>query len=113
LCRQGTIDETVMKPKLALGSRAFWLRQMRQWHWISAAVCLVGMLAFAVTGITLNHASKIESNPVTETVTQILPPELLRELKSLASAGKGPLPAGVADWLAQRTPARVAGRTPE
>jgi hypothetical protein len=34
-------------------------------------------------------------------------------LKSLASAGKGPLPAGVADWLAQRTPARVAGRTPE
>jgi hypothetical protein len=102
-----------MKPKLALGSRAFWLRQMRQWHWISAAVCLVGMLAFAVTGITLNHASKIESKPVTETVTQVLPPELLRELKSLASARNGPLPAGVADWLAQRTPARVAGRAPE
>jgi hypothetical protein len=113
LCRQGTIDETVMKPKLALGSRAFWLRQLRQWHWISAAVCLIGMLVFAATGITLNHAAKIESKPVTETVTQILPPELLGQLKSLASAGNAALPAGVTDWLAQHTPARVAGRTPE
>ena len=31
----------------------FWLKQMRQWHWISAAICLIGMLLFAVTGITL------------------------------------------------------------
>ena len=49
-----------MKLTLAFGSRAFWLRQMRQWHWISAAICLIGMLLFAVTGITLNHAGKIE-----------------------------------------------------
>ena len=32
---------------------------LRQWHWISSAVCLVGMLLFAVTGITLNHAHQI------------------------------------------------------
>ena len=53
-----------MKSKLTLGSRAFWLRQMRQWHWISAAVCLIGMLLFAVTGITLNHSGTIEARPV-------------------------------------------------
>jgi hypothetical protein len=40
-----------MKSKWSLGSRAFWLRQMRQWHWISAAICLIGMLLFAATGI--------------------------------------------------------------
>jgi hypothetical protein len=38
-----------MKFRLTLGSRAFWLRQMRQWHWISAAICLIGIDA-AVRG---------------------------------------------------------------
>ena len=38
-----------MHGSLPLKSRAFWLRQMRQWHWISAAVCLIGMLVFALT----------------------------------------------------------------
>ena len=52
-----------MHGSLPLKSRAFWLRQMRQWHWISAAVCLIGMLAFALTGITLNHAGQIEAKP--------------------------------------------------
>ncbi|NIV36045.1 MAG: hypothetical protein GWN58_43325, partial [Anaerolineae bacterium] len=33
-----------------------WLGTLRQWHWISSALCLVGMLLFSVTGITLNHA---------------------------------------------------------
>src|SRR5690606_6670340 len=42
-----------------------WAKQVRQWHWISSAICLVGMLGFAVTGITLNHAGAIESAPVT------------------------------------------------
>nr|MBP6216900.1 PepSY-associated TM helix domain-containing protein [Luteimonas sp.] len=26
--------------------RGFWLRTLHQWHWISSAVCLVGMLLF-------------------------------------------------------------------
>ena len=30
--------------------RGYWLRTLHQWHWISAAVCLVGMLLFSVTG---------------------------------------------------------------
>src|SRR5690606_16470761 len=44
-------------------NRAFWLRQLHQWHWISSAICLVGMLLFAVTGVTLNHAAEIEARP--------------------------------------------------
>ena len=41
--------------------RGFWLRTLHQWHWISSAICLLGMLLFTITGITLNHASRIEA----------------------------------------------------
>ena len=37
----------------------FSLGNVRQWHWISAAICIVGMLFFSWTGITLNHAADI------------------------------------------------------
>ncbi|MZE43442.1 hypothetical protein GTY49_10850, partial [Streptomyces sp. SID5477] len=47
------------------GARSFWLKQLHSWHWISAAVSLVGMILFAVTGITLNHAASIPAEPVT------------------------------------------------
>ena len=30
--------------------RAYWLKTLHQWHWISSAICLLGMLLFAVTG---------------------------------------------------------------
>ena len=54
------------KPKAALnGARSFWLKQLHSWHWISAAVSLTGMILFAVTGITLNHAASIPGDPVT------------------------------------------------
>ena len=43
--------------------RAFWLKHLHQWHWISSAICLIGMLLFAVTGFTLNHAAQIEASP--------------------------------------------------
>ncbi|OYW87747.1 MAG: hypothetical protein B7Z22_03835, partial [Hyphomonas sp. 32-62-5] len=46
---------------------AFWKRQARTWHWMSGAICLIGMLLFALTGITLNHAHQIPAKPkVTE-----------------------------------------------
>jgi hypothetical protein len=44
-------------------SRAVWLKHLHQWHWISSAMCLLGMFLFAITGITLNHASQIEAKP--------------------------------------------------
>ena len=47
--------------------RAWWMKQLRTWHWISGALCLVAMLLFAVTGITLNHAAQIEGKPAVVT----------------------------------------------
>ncbi len=41
----------------------FWRIQLRQWHWISSALCLSGLLLFAVTGFTLNHAAGMEAKP--------------------------------------------------
>ena len=47
--------------------RAFFLRQLYQWHWISSGLCLIGMVLFAVTGITLNHAGHMEASPAVVT----------------------------------------------
>lgn len=92
--------------------RGFWLRTLHQWHWISSAVCLIGMLLFAVTGITLNHASKIEGDPRTDTRTLTLPAPLLGALAKQAD-GNAPLPARVADWLETQLPVSVGTRSAE
>jgi uncharacterized protein len=78
--------------------RGFWLRTLHQWHWISSAVCLIGMLLFAATGLTLNHARSIEAKPVVTTRMLELPAPQLRALGTRED-GQAPLPAGVADWL--------------
>ncbi len=78
--------------------RGFWLRTLHQWHWISSAVCLVGMLLFAITGITLNHAAKIEGAPRVDNRTMTLPPALLASLGT-HEEGNAALPEAVADWL--------------
>ena len=46
-------------------SRGWWLKQFHNWHWMSAALSMIGMLLFAATGITLNHAGSIGATPVT------------------------------------------------
>lgn len=102
-----------MKSKLTLGSRAFWLRQMRQWHWISAAVCLIGMLLFAVTGITLNHSGKIEARPVVSERTATMPVQLVESLKGLAVAGKATVPDHVAGWVSNTLRVDIMGREAE
>ncbi|MES5815857.1 PepSY-associated TM helix domain-containing protein [Pseudoxanthomonas sp. Soil82] len=79
--------------------RGFWLRQLHQWHWISSAVCLVGMLLFTATGITLNHAARIEAQPRVDNRTAQLPAPLLAQLAALPEEGNAPLPAPVAGWL--------------
>jgi len=70
---------------------------LRQWHWISSALCLAGMLLFAVTGITLNHAAGIESQPQVRTLELQLPDEL-RPLLPMA-AEQEVFPAPLHDWL--------------
>jgi hypothetical protein len=81
-------------------ARARFLREVLRWHWISAAICLVGMLLFAVTGITLNHAADIKADPKTITREGELPAALLPALKA-AEAGRGELPAAARRWLAE------------
>ncbi|PAX96938.1 hypothetical protein CKW48_13495, partial [Bordetella pertussis] len=56
-----------MDGKTSSKRRAYWLKTLHQWHWISSALCLLGMLLFAVTGLTLNNASHIESRARVDT----------------------------------------------
>ncbi len=73
----------------------------RQWHWISSAVCLVGMLLFAITGITLNHAASIEAKPVTQTLEAQLPEPLWQLAVQAADSANEltPLPTSLRRWL--------------
>jgi len=72
-------------------------RTMHSWHWISAAICLAGLLLFCITGITLNHAAAIAASPKVIKKTLGLP-EPLRA--SLAAGKEGDaLPDPLADWI--------------
>ena len=79
--------------------RAYWLKTLHQWHWISSAIALVGMLLFAVTGITLNHAVQIEGTPTVVSREGELPPTLRAALAG-ATEGDAPLPQAVRHWIA-------------
>ncbi|MHB1218512.1 MAG: PepSY-associated TM helix domain-containing protein [Alphaproteobacteria bacterium] len=87
----------VRKPR---SQRAFWLKELYRWHWISAGLSLVGMLLFAITGITLNHAADIEARPVVASKEAPLPPGLAAVLSAgAAGRDKGPLPPAVSRFL--------------
>jgi hypothetical protein len=93
--------------------RAFWFRQLYQWHWISSGVCLIGMVLFAATGITLNHAGQIESAPRVETRDLSLPPEMLALLKAQPTTGKSALPIEIRNWVQRELGVNVVGRDTE
>ena len=92
--------------------RGYWLRTLHQWHWISAAVCLIGMLGFSVTGITLNHAAKIEAKPVVVQVQDTVPAPLLARLAA-RTEGNAELPAPLVRWLRERHDILADGRQAE
>lgn len=93
--------------------RSFWLKQLHQWHWISAALSLVGMLLFAVTGFTLNHAGQIEADPKVVSRKATLPADLLADLAKGPTEGKRPLPVRVEAWLDKAVGADIARREGE
>ncbi|CUJ24869.1 PepSY-associated TM helix domain-containing protein [Achromobacter kerstersii] len=93
--------------------RAYWLKTLHQWHWISSALCLLGMLLFAITGLTLNNASHIESKAVVATRQAQLPEPVLKQLTAPAGQKKAPLPAPVAQWLDDTLDAGTANKTAE
>lgn len=93
--------------------RAFWLKHLHQWHWVSAAICLISMLLFSLTGITLNHASQIPAKPIVTTREAKLPAPLLAHLKSSAEASKAPVPSVVSEWINDQISVETAGRSAE
>ncbi len=80
--------------------RSWWLKQLHTWHWVSAAISLVGMMLFAITGITLNHAESISATPKVAEFSAVLPAPLLAELAKPA-AEAAPLPLAVAGAVKQ------------
>ncbi|PKM04867.1 MAG: hypothetical protein CVV16_02970 [Gammaproteobacteria bacterium HGW-Gammaproteobacteria-6] len=91
-----------MRYTLTIGS-------LRQWHWISSALCLAGLLLFSVTGITLNHAAQIESRSVTTTIEVKLPVPVLEDVRMAADTQTG-LPASFDRFVRHQTGARLEGR---
>lgn len=67
------------------------LGSVRLWHWVSSAICLVGMLLFAVTGITLNHAHQIPAQVNTVSEKGVLALDILEEV-TLPDTDTAPLP---------------------
>lgn len=97
-------------------SRAFWLKHLHRWHWMSAAGCLIGMLLFSITGLTLNHASWVSAEPTVESNTAQMPPALLEQLQQLGARNAGSkveLPRTAIDWLGDALGIHAAGREPE
>jgi len=96
--------------------RTFWLKHLHRWHWISAALCLAGLLLFAITGFTLNHASWIASTPRVTTTTLELPAKLLAAVQDAAVGSPDPatpVPQELARWLSDRLDVRLAHRQVE
>lgn len=94
--------------------RAWWLKTLHQWHWISAATALIGLLLFSITGITLNHAASIEASPRVTTSDRTLPQPLRDSLTALAATAGADKPAALPDilrrWIAQQFSVDVHGR---
>ena len=79
-------------------ARFFYIGSLRQWHWVSSAVCLVGMLLFAITGITLNHAADIPAQPQVTRIAAELPASVLAAI-AVPDSDTAPLPPVLVQWL--------------
>ncbi len=93
--------------------RAFFINQLYQWHWISSGLCLIGMLLFALTGITLNNAGQIESKPAVTMRQAQLPQPLIADLTSDPGSAKAALPPGISEWLRREIGVNTAERDTE
>jgi hypothetical protein len=101
-------SKAARNPKKA---KQFWLKQLHSWHWISAAISLAGMFVFAITGITLNHASSIAAEPIVVTQSAQLPGSLIERLREAPVSGNAPLPESLRAEL-DDTVGIDAGTTP-
>lgn len=101
--------------------RAYWLKTLHEWHWVSSAMCLVGMMLFSITGFTLNHAGQIEAKPAVTSqrakVDPALQATLERQIATVnadkASKGKAPPPIELQAWAQKQFAVDIAGREAE
>ncbi len=105
--------KTTPRAKSVNGARAFWLKELHRWHWISAGLSLAGMLLFAITGVTLNHAAQIPAEPVTVQTTATLPAPLLERLADVPEETTDPVPDAIARWAAAELDVSIAGKPTE
>jgi hypothetical protein len=76
------------------------------------------MLAFSITGFTLNHAGSIEAKPKVTSLVSTVDASLRRELEDQSQAakankGKAELPPGLQAWLWKQWTVDAAGREAE
>src|SRR5690554_4703767 len=85
------------------------LGTIKSWHWISSAVCLVATLGFAITGITLNHANKVEAD-ASKTVYEMALPDSVQQVLATRqnelllgkSQAESPLPSVFKQWYREQ-----------
>ncbi|MBC2769998.1 PepSY-associated TM helix domain-containing protein [Pusillimonas minor] len=108
-------------------SKNAWMKTMHQWHWVSAAISLAGLILFSITGVTLNNAALFEGNAKTTQRELVLPTDMHNDLQSWANTvaeahasgatsppvGHPVLPANLENWLDQALGIRIAGRPAE
>lgn len=83
------------------------LGSTRQWHWISSAIFMGGLLLFAITGITLNHADWLEDEQALSVHRAKVPSLLLEQLHDAQSADDEQLPDDVIAWLERHFPVNL------
>jgi len=90
--------------------KSFWMRQFYTIHWMSSAISLIGLILFAITGFTLNHAAEIEGEPVIAEGSGQLPAKLLPLIAPDDKPdAKKPLPPEVAAWVARTFSVKAGG----
>ena len=97
------------RPAIRKSRKSFWLKQLHMWHWMSSAISLIGLLLFAITGFTLNHAADIEGAPIVAEKTAQMPAQLLNRLGFDPAGGKGALPKPVAARVEEHFPVKASG----
>ena len=76
---------------------------------MSSAISLIGLVLFAITGFTLNHAADIEGAPTVVEKSAQMPSAVLGNLGGDPAGGKGRLPAPVATWVEENFPVKASG----
>ncbi|RBW49759.1 PepSY-associated TM helix domain-containing protein [Marinobacter sp. F3R11] len=94
-------------------SRSRWLKLCLRWHWISSALAVSGMLLFAITGITLNHAGQISAAPDVVVIEDTLPEELVHQLSASDNRQSEDIPVELNEWLASEHGVSLTGGLPE